>query len=36
MGKKGLTRRQFTGTAAAAAGAVAASSFGAPYAAQRR
>ena len=34
MGKKGLTRRQFTGTAAAAAGAVAASSFGAPYVAQ--
>ena len=31
MGKKGLTRRQFTGTAAAAAGAVAASSFGAPH-----
>jgi branched-chain amino acid transport system substrate-binding protein len=34
MGKKGLTRRQFTGTAAAAAGAVAASSFGAPYVAR--
>ena len=34
MGKKGLTRRQFTGTAAAAAGAVAASSFGAPHVAQ--
>ena len=31
MGKKGLTRRQFTGTAAAAAGAVAASSFGTPH-----
>ena len=34
MGKKGLTRRQFTGTAAAAAGAVAASSFGAPHVAR--
>ncbi len=34
MGKKGLTRRQFTGTAAAAAGAVAASSIGAPYVAR--
>ena len=34
MGKKGLTRRQFSGTAAAAAGAVAASSFGAPYVAR--
>ena len=31
MGKKVLPRRQFTGTAAAAAGAVAASSFGAPH-----
>jgi branched-chain amino acid transport system substrate-binding protein len=34
MGKNGLTRRQFTGTAAAAAGAVAASSIGAPYVAR--
>ena len=34
MGKKGLTRRQFAGTAAAAAGAVAASSFGAPHVAR--
>ena len=34
MAKKGFTRRQFTGTAAAAAGAVAASSFGAPYVAR--
>jgi branched-chain amino acid transport system substrate-binding protein len=34
MARKGLTRRQFTGTAAAAAGAVAASSIGAPYVAR--
>ena len=34
MGKKGLTRRQFSGTAAAAAGAVAVSSIGAPYVAR--
>ena len=34
MARNGLTRRQFTGTAAAAAGAVAASSIGAPYVAR--
>lgn len=34
MSRKGLTRRQFVGTSAAAAGAAAASSIGAPYVAR--